>query len=60
MKEGKAEVLSVELVENGDLYVKCVGREDRDFYIKIMRALTPSGTSFELLSDTEVLCKRPQ
>jgi hypothetical protein len=59
LKEGKAEVLNIELGENGDLRVKLAGRADRDLYIKVMRALSAPGTSFELVGDTEVLCKPP-
>jgi hypothetical protein len=60
MKEGKAEVLNATLEGNGDLRVKLAGRIDRDSFITLTRSLCGPGTIFEILSDTEVLCKSPK
>lgn len=60
MKDGKAEVLDVKVEPDGNLRVRCAGKEDRDRYIAVTRALCAPGTRFELVSDTEVLCKLPR
>jgi hypothetical protein len=41
------------------MWVKLRGREDRDLYIAVTRALSAPGSIFEIVSDTEVLCKPP-
>jgi hypothetical protein len=57
MKNSKAEVIDVEIKDNGDMRVKLVDIEDRDLFIATMRSICASTTIFQILSDTEVLCK---
>lgn len=59
MKDGKAEVLSVDIEEGTAMRVTLVSREDLDLYVMVMRALAAPGTTFEIVSDTEVVCRRP-
>jgi hypothetical protein len=60
MKNGKAEVLDVIFEDNGDMRVILAGRNDLNLFIKITREICAPGTIFQILSDTEVLCKLPR
>lgn len=60
MKDGKAEVLDLKIEPGMCMRVRLAGREDRDLYIDVIRRLSAPGCIFEIVSDTEVLCKPPR